>query len=92
MWSTHYTQHAYPPQTKALREAVIKISSESYEYSIFRTPESYAAAQLQAPDYTQEEKYIPKRVDVTAAIPPPVASSGKGDALLGVHVWSESFV
>nr|GMC95862.1 serine/arginine repetitive matrix protein 2-like [Ipomoea batatas] len=77
-------------RTKALREAVIKISSESYEYSIFRTPESYAAAQLQAPDYTQEEKYIPKRVDVTAAIPPPVASSGKGDALLGM-VLDKSF-
>nr|GLL33570.1 uncharacterized protein LOC109184184 [Ipomoea trifida] len=64
-------------RTKALREAMIKISSESYEYQIFRTSEVYAAAGLQAPDYTQKEKYIPKKAEVGTAVPHPVPGPSK---------------
>nr|GMC79910.1 uncharacterized protein LOC109184184 [Ipomoea batatas] len=69
-------------RTKALREAVIKISTKSYEYSIFRSPEAYAAANLQAPDYTQKEKYIPEKAGVAATRPTLApGQSGKGMVL-----------
>nr|GMD92240.1 pectin acetylesterase 8-like [Ipomoea batatas] len=69
-------------ETKALREAVIKISAESYEYSIFRSPEDYAAADLQAPDYTQKEKYIPEKAGVASMRSHPIpGQDGEGMVL-----------
>nr|GMD88167.1 serine/arginine repetitive matrix protein 2-like [Ipomoea batatas] len=52
-------------RTRALTEAAAKISSEVYDYLIFRTPESYKSANLEPPDYGHEEKYKP----VPLAIP-----------------------
>nr|GMD69235.1 serine/arginine repetitive matrix protein 2-like [Ipomoea batatas] len=46
-------------RTRALTDAAAKISSEVYDYSIFRTPESYKSANLEPPDYGREEKYEP---------------------------------
>nr|GMC69149.1 uncharacterized protein LOC109173786 [Ipomoea batatas] len=46
-------------RTRALTDAAAKISSEVYDYRIFRTPESYKKANLEPPDYGREEKYEP---------------------------------
>nr|GMC86862.1 serine/arginine repetitive matrix protein 2-like [Ipomoea batatas] len=58
----------YPTATRALKNAVVKISADSYEYWIFRSPASVAAANLEPPDYSKPEKYVPKRA--APAIPP----------------------
>nr|GMD16189.1 serine/arginine repetitive matrix protein 2-like [Ipomoea batatas] len=60
VWSDHYTKHKFPTATRALKNAVVKISAESYEYWVFRSPESVTAAQLEPTDYSQPEKYVPK--------------------------------
>nr|GMD68623.1 uncharacterized protein LOC109184184 [Ipomoea batatas] len=57
-----------PTATRALKNAVVKISAESYEYWIFRSLASVAAANLEPPDYSKPEKYVPKRA--VPAIPP----------------------
>nr|GLL17174.1 uncharacterized protein LOC109184184 [Ipomoea trifida] len=66
----------YPAATRALKNAVVKISVEAYEYWVFRSPESVAAADLEPPDYSQPEKYVPKKMagSSTAA---PTAGTGK---------------
>nr|GMD22419.1 uncharacterized protein LOC109184184 [Ipomoea batatas] len=46
-------------RTRALTDAAAKISSEVYDYRIFRTPEGYKSANLEPPDYGREEKYEP---------------------------------
>nr|GMD63485.1 hypothetical protein Iba_chr12bCG15310 [Ipomoea batatas] len=57
--------------TPALTNATSKISFEVYDYFIFRTPENYKNARLEAPNYNRAEKYEPKVVPVTVAIPGP---------------------
>nr|GME10279.1 hypothetical protein Iba_scaffold9844CG0050 [Ipomoea batatas] len=49
--SDNYTKHKFPAATRALKNAVVKISAESYEYWIFRSPESVWEAGLEPPDY-----------------------------------------
>nr|GMC46876.1 histone-lysine N-methyltransferase SETD1A-like [Ipomoea batatas] len=49
----------FPKRTRALTDAAAKISSEVYDYRIFRTPEGYKSANLEPPDYGREEKYEP---------------------------------
>nr|GMD01637.1 serine/arginine repetitive matrix protein 2-like [Ipomoea batatas] len=51
-------------------EATAKISSEVYDYRIFRTPESYKSANLEPPDYGREEKYepVPLAVPTTGGV------------------------
>nr|GMC73545.1 Polynucleotidyl transferase, Ribonuclease H fold [Ipomoea batatas] len=53
-------------RTRALTDAAAKISSEVYDYLIFRTPESYKNANLEPPDYGREEKYEPVPLAVPA--------------------------
>nr|GMD68290.1 serine/arginine repetitive matrix protein 2-like [Ipomoea batatas] len=64
----------YPTATRALKNAVVKISAESYEYWIFRSPASITAANLEPPDYSKPEKYVPKRA-ATAIPPVPISES-----------------
>nr|GMD08605.1 serine/arginine repetitive matrix protein 2-like [Ipomoea batatas] len=45
--------------TASSEDVTAKISSEVYDYRIFRTPESYKSANLEPPDYGREEKYEP---------------------------------
>nr|GMD89596.1 serine/arginine repetitive matrix protein 2-like [Ipomoea batatas] len=42
---------------KVSRSLAAKISSEVYDYLIFRTPEGYKKANLEPPDYGRSEKY-----------------------------------
>nr|GMD57096.1 serine/arginine repetitive matrix protein 2-like [Ipomoea batatas] len=58
----------FPEATRALKNAVVKISAESYEYWIFRSPESVWEAGLEPPNYSQPEKYIPKKAAASAAV------------------------
>nr|GMC55564.1 uncharacterized protein LOC109184184 [Ipomoea batatas] len=48
-----------PKRTRALTDVAAKISSEVYDYRIFRTPEGYKSTNLEPPDYGREEKYEP---------------------------------
>nr|GMD27908.1 serine/arginine repetitive matrix protein 2-like [Ipomoea batatas] len=59
-----------PRRTRALTDAAAKISSEVYDYHIFRTPESYKSANLEPPDYGREEKYesVPLAVPTTGGV------------------------
>nr|GMD93920.1 uncharacterized protein LOC109159160 [Ipomoea batatas]GME01846.1 uncharacterized protein LOC109159160 [Ipomoea batatas] len=66
VWSTHVTEHQFPKRTRALTDAAAKISSEVYDYRIFRTPESYKSANLEPPNYGREEKYEPVSLAVPA--------------------------
>nr|GMC99904.1 hypothetical protein Iba_chr05eCG10150 [Ipomoea batatas] len=59
-------------RTRALTNAAAKISSEMYDYLIFRTPEGYKKAILEPPDYGQSEKYEPVSI-VTRATKTPSA-------------------
>nr|GMC55577.1 uncharacterized protein LOC109184184 [Ipomoea batatas] len=60
----------YPTATRALKNAVVKISAESYEYWIFRSLASVKATGLEPPDYSQLEEYVPKRA-IAPTLPPP---------------------
>nr|GMD68561.1 serine/arginine repetitive matrix protein 2-like [Ipomoea batatas] len=51
-------------RTRALTDAAAKISSEVYDYLIFRTPEGYKNANLEPPDYDRDEKYEPVPIAV----------------------------
>nr|GMC63103.1 histone-lysine N-methyltransferase SETD1A-like [Ipomoea batatas] len=51
--------YKFPMRTRALTDAAAKISSEVYDYRIFRTPEGYKSANLEPPDYGRDEKYEP---------------------------------
>nr|GMD95565.1 uncharacterized protein LOC109184184 [Ipomoea batatas] len=57
-------------RTRALTDAAAKISSEVYDYCIFRTPKSYKSANLEPPDYGREEKYepVPLAVSTTGGV------------------------
>nr|GMD86621.1 serine/arginine repetitive matrix protein 2-like [Ipomoea batatas] len=57
-------------RTRALTDVSAKISSEVYDYRIFRTPESYKSANLEPPDYGREEKYesVPLAVPTTGGV------------------------
>nr|GMD10972.1 serine/arginine repetitive matrix protein 2-like [Ipomoea batatas] len=57
----------FPKRTRALTDAAAKISSEVYDYLIFRTPEGYKSANLEPPDYGRGEKYEPVPVAAPAA-------------------------
>nr|GLL25295.1 uncharacterized protein LOC109159167 [Ipomoea trifida] len=59
-------QQNFPKQTRALTDAAAKISSEVYDYLIFRTPEGYKNAKLEPPDYGRSEKYEPMPIAVPA--------------------------
>nr|GMC47004.1 serine/arginine repetitive matrix protein 2-like [Ipomoea batatas] len=59
--------HTFPKRTRALTDAAEKISSEVYDYLIFRTPEGYKNANLEPPDYGRGEKYEPVPVAIPAA-------------------------
>nr|GMD82134.1 serine/arginine repetitive matrix protein 2-like [Ipomoea batatas] len=48
----------YPVATRALKNAVVKISAESYEYWVFRSPKTVKAAHLEPPDYSQPERMV----------------------------------
>nr|GME12100.1 serine/arginine repetitive matrix protein 2-like [Ipomoea batatas] len=56
----------FPKRTRALTDAAAKISSEVYDYLIFRTPEGYKNANLEPPDYGRDEKYEPVPIAVPA--------------------------
>nr|GMD32758.1 serine/arginine repetitive matrix protein 2-like [Ipomoea batatas] len=60
----------YPAATRALKKAVVKISAESYEYWVLRSPESVAAADLEPSDYSQPEKYVPKKMSGSSTAAP----------------------
>nr|GMD60319.1 putative E3 ubiquitin-protein ligase RF298 [Ipomoea batatas] len=75
----------YPTATRALKNAVVKISTESYEYWIFQSPASVKAADLEPLDYTQSEKYFPKRA-IAPTLPAPASeptNQGRGQFRLG---------
>nr|GLL46364.1 uncharacterized protein LOC109159167 [Ipomoea trifida] len=55
----HRAAKVFPKRTRALSDAAAKISSEVYDYLIFRTPEGYKKANLEPPDYGRSEKYEP---------------------------------
>nr|GMD66358.1 serine/arginine repetitive matrix protein 2-like [Ipomoea batatas] len=57
---------SFPKRTRALTDAAAKISSEVYDYLIFRTPEGYKNANLEPPDYDRDEKYEPVSIAVPA--------------------------
>nr|GMD95515.1 serine/arginine repetitive matrix protein 2-like [Ipomoea batatas] len=40
VWSTRYTKHTFPARTRALTDMASKISSEFYDYFIFRLPKT----------------------------------------------------
>nr|GMC74927.1 serine/arginine repetitive matrix protein 2-like [Ipomoea batatas] len=71
MKSTRYCGVAFlisfPKRTRALTDAAAKISSEVYDYLIFRTPEGYKNANLEPPDYGRDEKYEPVPIAAPAA-------------------------
>nr|GMD63495.1 serine/arginine repetitive matrix protein 2-like [Ipomoea batatas] len=71
----------YPTATRALKNAVVKISTESYEYWIFRSPASVKAADLEPPDYTQSEKYFPKRA-IAPTLPAPASEPTNQEMVL----------
>nr|GMD82156.1 uncharacterized protein LOC109193683 [Ipomoea batatas] len=74
----HVDDVQYPTTTRALKNAVVKISAESYEYWVFRSPESVKAAQLEPPDYSQPEKYVPKRMVGSSTAAPAVEPTERG--------------
>nr|GLL35837.1 uncharacterized protein LOC109184184 [Ipomoea trifida] len=59
-----YKVSRFPKRTRALTDAAAKISSEVYDYLIFRTPEGYKNANLEPPDYGRDEKYEPVPIAV----------------------------
>nr|GMD74853.1 uncharacterized protein LOC109184184 [Ipomoea batatas] len=71
----------YPAATRALKNAVVKISAEAYEYWVFRSPESVAAADLEPPDYSQPEKYVPKNMTVSSTAAPTAETVKQGMVL-----------
>nr|GMC71101.1 serine/arginine repetitive matrix protein 2-like [Ipomoea batatas] len=81
VWSEHYTKHKYPVDTRALKNAVVKISAESYEYWVFRSPKTVKAAHLEPPDYSQPEKYVPKRMAGSSATAPAAKPTEQGMVL-----------
>nr|GLL16823.1 uncharacterized protein LOC109184184 [Ipomoea trifida] len=62
-------------------EDVHQDSSGSRDQDLSRSPEAYAAANLQAPDYTQKEKYIPEKAGV-AATRPNLAPGQSGEGMV----------
>nr|GMD52175.1 serine/arginine repetitive matrix protein 2-like [Ipomoea batatas] len=58
------TRAEFPKRTRALTDTAAKISSEVYDYRIFRTPEGYKSANLEPPDYGRDEKYEPVPLSV----------------------------
>nr|GMC53034.1 serine/arginine repetitive matrix protein 2-like [Ipomoea batatas] len=60
-------QQNFPKRTRALTDAAAKISSEVYDYIIFRTPEGYKNANLEPPDYGGSEKYEPVPIVIPTA-------------------------
>nr|GLL20082.1 uncharacterized protein LOC109184184 [Ipomoea trifida] len=68
----------YPTATRALKNAVVKISAEAYEYWVFRSPDSVAAADLEPPDYSQPEKYVPKKMAGSSTAAPTSGTTKKG--------------
>nr|GMC88058.1 uncharacterized protein LOC109184184 [Ipomoea batatas] len=55
-------------EVKSLLTGRVEFQTQSYEYWIFRSPASVAAANLEPPDYSKPEKYVPKKA--AAAILP----------------------
>lgn len=74
VWSVQFAKHVYPVKTRALNNASTKISSEFYNYYIFRTPEEYVATQLQVLKFDMEHEYLLEPASVTIAVPTPVSS------------------
>nr|GMC46923.1 serine/arginine repetitive matrix protein 2-like [Ipomoea batatas] len=79
-------------RTRALTDAAAKISSEVYDYLIFRTPEGYKNANLEPPDYGRSEKYEPVPIVIPTAkgmapdkafIAPAAAPRPKSEVALG---------
>nr|GMD03907.1 serine/arginine repetitive matrix protein 2-like [Ipomoea batatas] len=71
----------YPAATRALKNAVVKISAEAYEYWVFRSPESVAAADLEPPDYSQPEKYVSKKMTGSSTAAPTAETVKQGMVL-----------
>nr|GMD04211.1 uncharacterized protein LOC109184184 [Ipomoea batatas] len=67
------TAHA---KTRALNDTAIKISAETYKYSIFRTARDYSNAKLEPPRYDLNKKYAPKKAVVTVVVIPPTRELG----------------
>nr|GMD09644.1 uncharacterized protein LOC109159160 [Ipomoea batatas] len=66
-----------PPRlTWALNDATIKISAETYKYSIFQTTKDYSNARLEPPRYDLNEKYAPKKAVATVVVGPPTRELG----------------
>nr|GMC93879.1 uncharacterized protein LOC109184184 [Ipomoea batatas] len=78
--SLHET-HKYPAATRALKNAVVKISAEAYEYWVFRSPESVAATDLEPLDYSQPEKYVPKKMTCSSMADPTAETAKRGMVL-----------
>nr|GMC82122.1 serine/arginine repetitive matrix protein 2-like [Ipomoea batatas] len=82
----------YPPATREallaelppglrLQGPFVKISAEAYEYWVFRSPESVAAADLEPPDYSQSEKYVPKKMSGSSSAVPTTEPAKQGMVL-----------
>nr|GMC46740.1 leucine zipper putative tumor suppressor 2-like [Ipomoea batatas] len=80
-WRVKRLLHKRPKKSRALDDAVVKISAEEYEYEIFRSPEEYQEANLEPPRYDLPEKYTPQRAAVTVAVRSPLPEAGSRGSL-----------
>nr|GLL27457.1 uncharacterized protein LOC109184184 [Ipomoea trifida] len=70
------------------RSLVVKISAEAYEYWVFQSPESVAAADLEPPDYSQSEKYVPKKMSGSSSAVPTTEPAKQAEFCAGLY-WSK---